>query len=96
MMATQNGKVAPQVVAHSMTDSLLASLMDQTDLLHKQIYQLTEKLTLVIADDNARLSPAEDPSIPVACRLHERLVTLQEHIASVSRHLNSLTERVML
>lgn len=96
MMATQNGKVSPQIINHSMTDSLLASLMDQTDLLHKQIYQLTEKLTLVISDDSPRLSPAEDPSLPAACRLHERLVALQEHIASVSKHLNNLTERVVL
>lgn len=99
MNAGQNMKASamPKTISSDgMTDSFIASMLEKTDQLHKQLYQLTEKLELVLTEEGPQRPFAEDPSAPVACRLHERLSTLQDALNGVSRHIHNITERVVL
>lgn len=100
MYATEAKVQATRPIAeagrHSITDSFIVSLMEQTDQLHKQINQLTERLESVLTEDCPKIHAPEDPVMPVACRLHERLGALQERLANVSRHLNTVSERIVL
>lgn len=94
---TMKASVAsPLIASNGMTDSLIASMMEKTDQLHKQLYQLTEKLELVLMEESPQRPFPEDTAAPVACRLHERLTVLQDALNGVSRHIHNLSERVVL